>query len=223
MKQQWIYLTGLISLGLFLTVTSFARLVKDTTPCANPGHCQELPKLEVDNRTLGHFENQVIVPPTIDLAEVPAQSNVLGENVATGEKHIYVNLATQTLTAYQGDTLFMQTPVSTGKWNKTPPGDYTIWVKLRSTRMSGGEGGDAYDLPNVPYVMFFYNDQIPKISGFSLHGAYWHDNFGHPMSHGCVNMRQVDAKKLYDWVGPDTTGNITYVSAGNTGTKVTIY
>jgi lipoprotein-anchoring transpeptidase ErfK/SrfK len=65
--------------------------------------------------------------------------------------------------------------------------------------MAGGEGAAAYDLPNVPYVMYFYHD-------FGLHGAYWHDNFGHVMSHGCVNMRSVDAKVLFDWAdGP--TGN----------------
>ncbi len=88
--------------------------------------------------------------------------------------------------------------------------------------MTGGEGEEYYDLPNVPYVMFFYNDDVDKSEGFSLHGAYWHNNFGHPMSHGCVNMRIVDAKALYDWVDPPTTGLTTYADMLHPGTKITI-
>lgn len=192
-------------------------------PCANSGNCQQLPQLDVENGATGLFESHIVTPPVIDLAEKTPPVNVLGDETVTGEKHIYVDLATQTLKAYQGDELFMQTLISSGKWNKTPTGEYTIWIKLRSTRMSGGEGADAYNLPNVPYVMFFYNDRVPKMAGYSFHGAYWHDNFGHAMSHGCINMREVDAKKLYDWAEPATQGTITYATATNTGTKVTVY
>lgn len=193
-----------------------------TAWCAN-GDCTTLPSLQIENGATGVFENQVVKPPQINLAAEPIKSNVLGENVTQGEKHIYVDLKNQKLTAYDGETLFMEAPVSTGKWNRTPVGDYTIWVKMRATRMAGGSGNDAYNLPNVPYVMFFYNSAVPKISGYSLHGAYWHNNFGHPMSHGCVNMRQIDAEKLYNWAMPSTNGPITYVDSTNTGTKVTIY
>jgi lipoprotein-anchoring transpeptidase ErfK/SrfK len=113
--------------------------------------------------------------------------------------------------------------VSTGKWHPTPTGDFTIWEKIRATRMTGGEGADFYDLPNVPYVMFFGGSGVPDGDGFSLHGAYWHDNFGHPMSHGCVNMRIVDAEKLYDWADPPTNGNTTLSSTESPGTEITIY
>jgi hypothetical protein len=89
--------------------------------------------------------------------------------------------------------------------------------------MTGGEGADYYDLPNVPYVMFFGGGNVPDGSGFGLHGTYWHDNFGHPMSHGCVNMRTIDAEKLYDWVDPPTNGNTTISGTGNPGTTITIY
>jgi hypothetical protein len=89
--------------------------------------------------------------------------------------------------------------------------------------MSGGEGADYYYLPNVPFVMFFSNDKVAASRGFSLHGTYWHDNFGHAMSHGCVNMRTIDAQKLYEWVSPQTTGNTTLASDTNPGTVVTIY
>ena len=88
--------------------------------------------------------------------EIPTK--VLGE--VSGEKRIYVDLATQTLSAYQGDTLFMQVLVSIGKWGRTPTGEFTIWEKVRSTKMSGGSGATYYYLPNVPFVMFFSNAQI---------------------------------------------------------------
>ena len=89
--------------------------------------------------------------------------------------------------------------------------------------MSGGSGDDYYDLPNVPYVMFFSNDEVPASLGFSLHGTYWHNNFGHPMSHGCVNMKTTDVAKLYEWATPVADSNITHATQDNPGTKVTIF
>jgi lipoprotein-anchoring transpeptidase ErfK/SrfK len=61
--------------------------------------------------------------------------------------------------------------------------------------MIGGsrQNRDYYDLPNVPYVVYFYR-------GYAIHGTYWHNNFGHPMSHGCVNLSIADAKLLYFWI-----------------------
>lgn len=190
-------------------------------PCANSVSCTKDLSTKVENNTAGVFEGQKVMPPPIDLS-AKTNNTVLGDSVAPGDKHIYVDLTTQTLYAYQGKTLVMKTLVSTGKWHPTPTGDFSIWIKLRATRMTGGEGDDAYDLPNVPYVMFFYNNDIGKSLGFSLHGAYWHNNFGHPMSHGCVNMRIVDAEKLYNWVDPPTDGLTTYATDEHPGTKITI-
>ena len=167
--------------------------------CANSLSCGQEARLQVDNGVKGVFNGRAVMPPAIDLAAEIAQTRVLGETEPTGPKHIYVDLTTQTLTAYQGDALFMQVPVSTGKWAPTPAGEFTIWSKFRSTKMSGGSGNDYYYLPNVPYVMFYSGSGVPAASGFSLHGAYWHNNFGHPMSHGCVNMREVDAGQLFYW------------------------
>jgi lipoprotein-anchoring transpeptidase ErfK/SrfK len=73
-------------------------------------------------------------------------------------------------------------------------GRFRIQTKLRSTRMSG----PGYNLPNVPYTMYFYR-------GYAIHGTYWHNNFGHPMSHGCVNMRTGDAAWVYNWAPVGTT------------------
>ena len=191
--------------------------------CANSLSCKESLTLKVENGATGVFDGQTVIPPKIDLAQKEPKTKVLGEETATGEKHIYVDLTNQTLTAYQGNTMFMQVPVSTGKWHPTPTGDFTIWEKLRATRMTGGSGADFYDLPNVPYTMFFGGSGVPDGDGFSLHGAYWHDNFGHPMSHGCVNMRIVDAQRLYDWVNPITKASITPATKDDPGTKITIY
>ena len=211
---------------LLLILPVFAFLLfthlKKPIECANSVSCVNNLTSDVENNTEGIFEGQKITPPKILLTDTDLHPKVLGDATTTDEKHIYVDLTTQTLTAYQGSTLFMTALVSTGKWHPTPTGNFKIWIKLRSTRMTGGEGADFYDLPNVPYTMFFAGDGVPEGAGFSLHGAYWHDNFGHPMSHGCVNMREVDAKKLYDWASPTTTGTTTHATADDPGTLVTI-
>src|SRR3990172_2356781 len=154
--------------------------------CANSLTCEESLRLNVENdTTTGIFNNREVSVPKVDLAAKPTANGVLGEVAGTGDKRIYVDLTTQTLSAYQGDTLFLQTKISSGKWGKTPTGDFTIWEKLRATKMSGGQGSDYYYLPNVPYVMFFSNSEVAAGRGFSLHGTYWHNNFGYSMSHGC--------------------------------------
>lgn len=162
---------------------------------------------------MAEFNGQKIQAPDIGLAWQYSKK-VLGEEVSTGSKHIYVDLSTQMLTAYQGDSIFMQVPISSGKWHPTPTGNFTIWEKIEATRMTGGAGADFYDLPNVPWVMFFGGSGVSDGSGFGLHGTYWHNNFGHPMSHGCVNMRIIDAEKLYFWVN---------LRSDSEPTQITIY
>ena len=173
-------------------------------PCANTISCKESFNFKVENNSTAVFNGQKLTPPTISESMLALLPDVLGDSTATGEKRIYVDLTNQKLYAYQGNTLFMEAYVSTGKWFPTPPGDYDIWVKIRSTRMSGGSGDDYYNLPNVPYVMFFSNKDIPRSAAFSLHGAYWHNNFGQPMSHGCVNMRPEEAGVVFNWASVGT-------------------
>ncbi|MFH1827065.1 MAG: L,D-transpeptidase [bacterium] len=168
------------------------RLIKLHTSCANSLTCKTDLTLKIDNNAIGIFEGHKVIPPKIYLAHDNIKPSILGANAPSGKKHIYINLATQTLYAYQGNKQIMKTVISSGKWGRTPVGNFNIWTKVRSTRMAGGSGDDAYDLPNVPHVMYFYND-------FGVHGAYWHNNFGHEMSHGCINMRLIDAEDLYSW------------------------
>lgn len=172
------------------------------------------------------FHGQKAIPPKVaDLAHLERTANgVLG--VTSDQNHIEVDLAHQRLYAFEGSTKVFDFPVSTGKWGPTPTGEFHIWTKVRSTLMAGGEGADAYYLPNVPYVMFFSNNEVSGSRGFSLHGTYWHNNFGHPMSHGCVNMRTEDAKVLFDWATPvvtDAKGWSTPATNDNPGTKIVIY
>ena len=112
-----------------------------------------------------------------------------------GAKWIDINLSKQRLTAYQGNTPVFSALIS-GGLPRTPTvvGRFKINTKLRATRMRG----PGYDLPNVPYTMYFYR-------GYAIHGTYWHNNFGRPMSHGCVNMRTSDAAWLFNWAPMGTT------------------
>lgn len=209
------YVVGIVSV-YFLVSWLQPFVLPQSGPCGNTISCKTPPKLEIDTNAVGIFHNQKVIAPNIALSSNDQQSNVLGaKNTDIGaKKHIYVDLTTQTLTAYEDDTLFMRTPISSGLWGKTPTGDFTIWTKFRATRMSGGSGADYYDLPNVPYVMFFSNSEVPGSAGFSIHGTYWHNNFGHAMSHGCVNMKTTDVAKLYEWAdGPQD---------GKQGTLITI-
>lgn len=155
--------------------------------------------LKVENGVMGVFHGQKIMPPIIDLAKKEPMNNVLGDVDPVAERHIYIDLSRQILSAYQGEILFMEALVSTGKWGRTPTGEFTIWSKFKAVRMSGGSGNDYYNLPNVPYTMFFSGSGVAGSRGFAIHGTYWHNNFGHPMSHGCVNMRTIDAQKLFNW------------------------
>lgn len=153
---------------------------------------------------------------------------VLGVTAPQSDKRIEVDLTNQRVYAYEGDRQVYNFLISSGKWGWTPTGEFTIWTKVRSQLMKGGkkELGTYYYLPNVPYVMFFYNKDVHKMRGFSFHGTYWHNNFGHPMSHGCINMKTEDAKTLYEWATPVVTNPkawSTPTTAENPGTRVIIY
>ncbi len=169
------------------------------------------------------FNNRSIANPPLT-AHTSYDPKILGENNST--KRIEVDLTNQRLYAYEDDKKIYDFAVSTGKWGATPTGTFRIWTKLRYTLMTGGSQalGTYYYLPNVPYTMFFYNDEVPKYKGFGIHGTYWHNNFGHPMSHGCVNMRTEQVEALFYWANPDLKGaNSIYASADNLGTEIVIY
>ncbi len=118
------------------------------------------------------------------------------------DKWIRVDLSEQMLFAYESGVPTRAFIISSGlPRTPTVTGEFRIRVKVRSQTMSGGDPalGNAYSLPNVEWVQYFYED-------YGFHGTYWHDNFGNPMSHGCINMTNSDAKWLFDWAGPTWAG-----------------
>ncbi len=136
-------------------------------------------------------------------------------NPAPGERWIEVILSEQALIAWEGETEVRRMVVSTGlPGTPTVSGRYHIYLKALSRRMTG----PGYDLPNVPHVLFFY-------LGYAIHGAYWHDNFGTPMSHGCVNLKLDDAAWIFDWAGPELPAGASavYASESNPGTLVVVH
>ncbi len=117
-----------------------------------------------------------------------------------GAKRIVVDLSEQWLTAYAGDEIVYDAPVSTGKDGfNTPTGSYKVYLKHAKQTMRGTLGGESWVVPNVPHVMYFNGD-------VALHGAYWHDKFGTGtrLSHGCVNLPLEAAAILYDWTPEGT-------------------
>ena len=129
-----------------------------------------------------------------------------------------VDLTKKVLTLFLYDQPVFATYVATGRpGNPTLTGTYHVWYKLVKTRMRGGPPvvSHSYDLPNVPYVMY-YN------LSYALHGTYWHDKFGTRQSAGCTNLTQGDAKFIFEKTLPvlDTKKNSVLSNADNPGTIV---
>lgn len=166
--------------------------------------------------SLAYGSNPLIVDSNTGSGE-----KVLGTTNAAGEeKWIEVSLKEQRVRAWEGNRVVMEFPISSGLWAPTPKGDYRIWYKTRHQKMEGGskELGTYYNLPNVPHNMFFYK-------GYALHGAYWHNNFGNPMSHGCVNEPLANAAEIFEWAGPVVPAGVNAVKASpeNPGTRVFVH
>ena len=152
--------------------------------------------------TPGALSMEIVVDTPTSEYVAPASSRPLPDVASSGNgvRWIDVDLTNQMVHAYEGDTVVNSFIVSTGTWlTPTVTGQYKIYVKYRSASMSG----PGYYLPNVPYIMYFYK-------GYGLHGTYWHNNFGTPMSHGCVNLRTDEAGWLFNWASVGTLVNVHY-------------
>ena len=178
-----------------------------------------------ESANIAIFNNQVIDYPKTSLSyaasQVSGTEQVLGTTSPEGvEKWIEVSIDEQKVRAWEGNRVVMEFLISSGKWSPTPKGDFRIWYKTRSQTMSGGskELGTYYYLPNVPNNMFFYK-------GYAIHGAYWHNNFGTPMSHGCVNSPLASVAQLFEWAGPVVPEGVNVVRASpeNPGTRVLVH
>jgi hypothetical protein len=145
----------------------------------------------------------------------------------TDEKLVVVNLTEQALSCYEGTREVYFCRVSTGpkvttnenpnpRW-ATPIGRHTIWRKLVSVHMTGGTTGGGYDLPGIGWTVLFSG------KGMAIHSTFWHNSYGVPRSHGCVNACPDDAKWIFRWtlpVTPADTGDVTV--SGMLSTKVEV-
>jgi L,D-transpeptidase catalytic domain len=148
-------------------------------------------------------------------------------DLAPDERWIDVNLATQSLVAFEGDKPMFATLVSSGrhddndksKDHRTVMGSFRIREKHISATMDDDGASDGpYSIQDVPWIMYFQG-------GYALHGAFWHSSFGHERSHGCVNLTPHDAKELFGWVGPELPPGWHSVraTAANPGTRVVVH
>jgi lipoprotein-anchoring transpeptidase ErfK/SrfK len=139
------------------------------------------------------YAGQVLAAPGAS-ASATTRTHSTTRSRGYGPAWIDIDLSEQWLTAYEGDTPVFGAAVSTGiDGYNTPVGQFAIEWMLEWETM---EGADYY-LPDVPYVMYFADY-------LAIHGTYWHDNFGYPMSHGCVNLTISAAGWLYNWVSIGT-------------------
>lgn len=216
-----IVLFGFGVLSRSFTTTERSISAQDTISCRTDN---DLGLIDF-NALTAQFEGREIALPQEALADNLDDTHVLG--VANpNERWIEVDLSEQKLRAWDGNTLFLDTSVSTGlAHTPTPKGEFRVWMKLRATKMEGGEGRYYYYLPNVPYVMFFENEKTPAFRGYGLHGTYWHSDFGTPRSHGCVNLPTPIAQRLYQWVTPVLPDGKSVVrsSTENPGTRIVIH
>ena len=136
-------------------------------------------------------------------------------DIAANERWIRVDLGEQQVVAYEGMTPVRAFIASTGlPGTQTVTGEFRVRTKVSRQVMSGV----GYSLPNVKWVMYFHSE-------YALHGSYWHENFGNPMSHGCVNMTNADSKWLFDFAGPVWDGQTVWYHSTeeNPGTRVVVH
>lgn len=141
--------------------------------------------------------------------------------VSNREKKIVVRLDSQVVIAYESNIPVFAFSAATGGVLRsgtytTPQGNFVTWYKRPSRHMAAGDlAANGFDLPGVPWVQYFTE------SGVAFHGAYWHNDFGRPRSHGCINLSNKNAKKLFLWTSPQVPMNKEYV-VNTVGTKIEI-
>jgi lipoprotein-anchoring transpeptidase ErfK/SrfK len=188
------------------TPTPIPPRVQAKNAVNSDGRSQPIPPRATWTMTPEATDTPTATPTYVPTFISPQSQASVTRPLAVGptERWVDVNLSTQTLNAYEGDSLVFNSLISSGTWqHPTVTGQFRIWVRYRSQTMDGRRLGYDYYLENVPYVMYFYQD-------YALHGTYWHNNFGTPMSHGCVNMKTPDAEWIYNWSSVGTMVQVHY-------------
>jgi len=158
--------------------------------------------------------------PSHDMRLVPFDElTLLSPEVPNEEKLIVVERETQMVTAFEGDRMVFSQRCSSGaEGTETPKGEFLTYHKGPAVHMTNQ--GDAleniYNLPGVPWCSFFTG------LGHALHGAYWHNDYGRPRSHGCVNLPSEAAKYLYRWTLPTVPPEAEYIHMPGEGTRVQV-
>ena len=158
--------------------------------------------------------------PSHDMRLVPYEEmTLLSPEVPGDDKLIVVERETQMVTAFEGNKLVFSQRCSSGaKGTVTPEGNFSTYHKGPAIHMTNQ--GDAleniYNLPGVPWCSFFTG------AGHAFHGAYWHNDYGRPRSHGCVNLPSEAAKFLYRWTLPTVPPEADYVNLPGEGTRVQV-
>ncbi len=218
---KWLSLSALF-LAILVLVFSGRNFLENSSCGCGPPSVDEAGEYDSSDKQ-ALWQNQPVDYQMVEIEPSPetlalSSGAVLGAN--TDERWIEIDLSDQKIYAHNGDNVDYEFLISSGKWAPTPTGEFRIWIKLKYTKMEGGrkDNNTYYYLPNVPYVQYFYQ-------GYGIHGAYWHNNFGQPMSHGCINMAIPDAEKLFYWTSPVLTQGkwVVYPSKDNPGTKVVIH
>lgn len=136
----------------------------------------------------------LILPPAVVGGDRALLSGTKIALVESGKRWIEVNLSMQRILAWEGNKLIAIAPISSGKASTpTHSGIFNVETKRLRDRMRGF----GYDIANVPYAMYY--DQ-----GYAIHGASWHNRFGTPISHGCINLPVDTAKWLFEWTSVGT-------------------
>ena len=173
-------------------------------------------------RLLDDKFDQTYYVPAGHIRLIPNQElTPLSQNIADENKRVEVRLDDQLLLAYENGQIVFATSISTGgkrlsgKYT-TPIGDFITYHKRPTRHMAVGDiASNGFDLPGVPWVLYITE------AGISFHGTYWHNDYGHPHSHGCINMTPQAAKWLFRWTRP-TVPPDKPLAYGYVGTKVEI-
>jgi len=166
-----------------------------------------------------HLHKSFFVPSYAMRLIPPEELTLLSPEVPDSEKTIHVDLGAQLVTAFEGEKLVFSSPCSSGaKGTRTPEGEFRTYHKGPSIHMTneGDDEANVYDLPGVPWCTFFTG------IGNAFHGTYWHNDYGRPRSHGCVNLPSEAAKFLYLWTRPEVPPDVNYLHLPGEGTRVVI-
>ena len=163
---------------------------------------------------------RLVYVPSYAMRLIPADElTLLSPEVPGDEKLLVVELETEMVTAFEGDKMVFSNRCSSGaKGTETPKGEFRTYHKGPSVHMTNQ--GDAleniYNLPGVPWCSFFTG------AGHAFHGTYWHNDYGRPRSHGCVNLLSESAKFIYRWTLPNVPVDAHYVHLPGGGTRVQV-